>query len=88
MHTTEFNLSSDADTVDNTGTVLFRRKDIQRLADELTAQGHRVSLNFDNGNGFADYYVDLPPYKQDIHLRLQIAGYTATSIGLIIQKAE
>jgi 2-polyprenyl-3-methyl-5-hydroxy-6-metoxy-1,4-benzoquinol methylase len=88
VHSTEFNISSDADTVDNTGTVLYRRQDMQRLADELTARGHSIHLNFDTGNGFADHYVDLPPYKQDIHLRLQIAGYTATSIALIVQKAS
>jgi SAM-dependent methyltransferase len=88
VHTTEYNISSDYDTVDNTGTVIYRRQDVQRLADALTARGHEITLDFDTGRGFADHYVDLPPYKQDIHLRLQISGYTTTSIGWIIRKSS
>ena len=89
VHTTEFNVSSNTDTVDHSGTVIYRRQDIQALADELTSLGHEVApLDFNSGKGFADHYVDLPPYKQDIHLKLELAGYVTTSIGLIIRKGE
>jgi SAM-dependent methyltransferase len=41
VHTTELNLSSNADTVASGGTVLFRRQDIEGLVSALTAEGRR-----------------------------------------------
>ena len=87
VHTTEFNLSSDADTIEEGGTVLFRKQDILLLARLLKARGHRLlPLNFYPGATEVDAYVDLPPYKSDPHLRLQIGAYKSTSIGLAIVK--
>ena len=87
VHTTELNLSSNDDTVFEGGCVIFRRRDIDRLAQRLTAQGHRICLDYSEGDGPADRHVDVPPYKQDIHLRLLLEGFVSTSIGLIVQKA-
>jgi hypothetical protein len=87
IHTTEFNLSSNDDTVDQGGTVIFRRQDIDRLAQRLTAQGHKISLDYTEGTTVYDRFVDLPPYQQDPHLRLLLAGYVSTSICLIVRKA-
>ena len=87
IHTTELNLSSNDDTVFEGGCVIFRRRDIDRLAQRLTAQGHRICLDYSEGDGPADRHVDVPPYKQDIHLRLLLEGFVSTSIGLIVQKA-
>jgi SAM-dependent methyltransferase len=86
VHTTEFNLSSNDTTIDSGSVVLFRRRDIDRIVEELRAAGHRIDIDYSQGNGFADNFVDLPPYKQEVHLRLQIQQYVVTSIGLIIQK--
>jgi hypothetical protein len=90
IHTTEFNISSDDVTLDNDpNTVIFRKKDIEFIIDRLKNEGHFVEeLDFSLGGLPEDYYVDLFPYKQDIHLRLQIDQYVATSIGLIIQKKK
>lgn len=87
MHTTELNLSSNDDTVFEGGCVIFRRRDIDRLAQRLTAQGHRICLDYSEGDGWADRHVDVPPYKQDVHLRLLLSGFVSTSIGLVVQKA-
>ncbi|CAN5160283.1 hypothetical protein BH09PSE2_BH09PSE2_06700 [soil metagenome] len=43
VHTTEFNLSSNADTMDHNPTVLFRRRDLEALAARLTAAGHHIA---------------------------------------------
>lgn len=87
VHTTEFNLSSNDDTVFEGGCVIFRRRDIDRLAQRLTAAGHRISLDYSEGDGPADRHVDVPPYTQSPHLRLQLEGFVSTSIGLIVQRA-
>jgi hypothetical protein len=91
IHTTEYNLSSDKQTIDNNPNfVIFRRQDILKLINELTAQGHSVlPLDLSLGNGIVDQFVDLPPYfRKNMHLKLWLENYIATSIGLIIRKAE
>lgn len=87
VHTTEFNVSSNSDTLSTGGTVIFRRRDIEELAHRLRAEGHKIELDFDLGNGPADYYVDRPPYHSAPHLKLHLDRYVSTSIGLIVQKA-
>ncbi|MEX6665619.1 cyclopropane-fatty-acyl-phospholipid synthase family protein [Pseudomonas sp. W2-17] len=87
VHTTEFNVCSDDDTIEEGPTVIFRRKDIQLLIDQLTDDGYKVAdMDWNMGTSPLDYHVDLPPYKQHVHLKLQLQGYTTTSIGLIIRK--
>jgi 2-polyprenyl-3-methyl-5-hydroxy-6-metoxy-1,4-benzoquinol methylase len=84
VHTTEFNLSSNEATLDHFPTVLFRRRDIESLAERLTADGHALDVDFARGDGIADDFVDVPPYRHDPHLRLQVLGYVTTSMGLIV----
>ena len=87
VHTTEFNISSRFHTISRGGTVLFRKCDIKKLARKISAMGYKVArLNFNPGCEKLDFFVDVPPYSSDNHLKLQIAKYTTTSIGLIIQK--
>ncbi len=86
IHTTEYNLLSKTDTLDNMATVLFRERDIQEIIDTLRAQGHSIEMDWDEGDGPADQYIDVPPYQHDPHLKLWIGEFTTTSIGLIIQK--
>jgi len=87
VHTTEFNVSSNSDTVTRGGTVIFRRRDIEAIAEQLRRAGHRIELDFDVGSDQADHYVDLPPYRNEPHLKLLLEGYVSTSIGLIIEKS-
>jgi 2-polyprenyl-3-methyl-5-hydroxy-6-metoxy-1,4-benzoquinol methylase len=88
VHTTELNLVSDRKTLDHAQTVLFRRRDIVRLARKLSAQGHSVHpISFDLGSREVDQYVDVPPYTADPHLKLAIGRYVTTSFGLVVRKA-
>ncbi|MBO1578123.1 SAM-dependent methyltransferase [Bacillus sp. XF8] len=88
IHTTEYNLSSNNDTIESGITVIFRKKDIEQMVDSLRAEGHLVDIDYSVGTGSIESYVDVPPYKQNPHLRLQLAQYVSTSIGLIIQKGK
>jgi hypothetical protein len=87
VHTTEFNLSSNEDTLESPITSIFRRRDMEELATRLTAAGHEVSpFDWSTGPGFAETVIDLPPYKRSPHLKLQIEQYVCTSIGIIVRK--
>jgi 2-polyprenyl-3-methyl-5-hydroxy-6-metoxy-1,4-benzoquinol methylase len=88
VHTTEFNVSSNKETVEEGETVLYRRRDIEDLVRRLRRAGHRIKVRFDTGNSVSDATIDVPPYKHDVHLKLQIGRYVATSIGLIITKSD
>ncbi|MEG4571611.1 class I SAM-dependent methyltransferase [Microcoleus sp. N3A4] len=87
VHTTEFNVLSNDETIDHQQTVLFRRQDIDRLAADLTGQGHEIVLNYNTGSGPFDRHIDVPPWS-GIHLKLQLEQYVTTSLGLLIQKAS
>jgi hypothetical protein len=86
VHTTELNLSSNSDTLSEGDTVLFRHRDIERLAAELQADGNEIVLNFSGGVLPADAYVDVPPYSRLPHLKLRLAGFISTSFGLVIRR--
>ncbi|MEQ1539176.1 MAG: class I SAM-dependent methyltransferase [Sphingorhabdus sp.] len=86
VHTTEFNCSSDGDTLDNASTVLFRKCDFVGLAKRLRASGHEVVLNFETGGLPLDRHIDLPPYGFENHLKLQIERWVSTSFGFIVRK--
>ncbi len=92
VHTTEFNLSSNDDTLDhNPSFVIFRKKDIEQLTAELRTEGFIVEIiDFTAGKDELEQYVDLPPYVEDEpHLRLELAGmYVSTSLGIIIRKPK
>lgn len=87
VHTTELNCSSDDDTLDNAGTVLFRKRDMIAFAETLRQQGHEVFITLNTGNLPVDQHIDVAPYSADNHLKLQIADYVTTSFGMIVQKA-
>jgi hypothetical protein len=87
VHTTEYNVSSNDETQQDPGTVIYRQRDIEQIVNELRSEGHFVEeLDFSVGGLPEDYMVDVQPHQQKIHLKLQIDKYVATSIGLIIQR--
>ena len=86
VHTTEMNCSSNLRTLDNSSTVLFRRRDFRAMAQALGKRGFEVCMNFDQGDEPLDRYVDLPPYRGDEHLKLKIAKWVTTSFGLVARR--
>jgi hypothetical protein len=70
---------------ESAGLSLYRRRDIENLVARLESDGHKVEpIDWSTGKGFADGFVDLPPHASPSHLRLRVAGYDCTSIGIII----
>lgn len=87
VHTTELNLNSNSSTLDNAGTVLFRKIDFERLALALASQGHEVApLCWDQGSMPVDQHVDVPPYTSDPHLKLSLSRFVTTSFGIAITR--
>lgn len=87
VHTTELNLSSNGNTLEKGGTVIFRRRDFETLAERLIAQGHEVMpITFDSGDSELDRFIDLPPYSSDPHLKLQLLRWVSTSFGMVVRK--
>lgn len=86
IHTSEYNLSSNEDTIDNGPTVLFRRKDVENLVNSLTNEGHLIQMDYSVGNRPIESRVDYSPYRSSPHIRLKIGQYVSTSFGLIIKK--
>jgi hypothetical protein len=88
VHTTELNVQSATDTITEGGTVLYRLSDLQRLSDKLTARGHHVEpIIVGPPSNAIDLHVDTAPYTP-IHLRLKVAGFTTTSVGLVVRRGE
>jgi glycosyltransferase involved in cell wall biosynthesis/SAM-dependent methyltransferase len=86
LHTTEYNCTSNAGTLDLPNLVFYRRQDIDRLIAELEKQGHWVEpISYEMGNQAPDLKVARPPYTEP-HLKLEMGGYVATSLLLIIHK--
>ena len=96
IHTTEFNLSSNDNTLAKGSCVIYRLRYMEAICGRLTAAGHSVEpLDVDPGSHMLDRFVDEPPYAdwqttpltQVKHLRLNLSGHASTSIALIIRKA-
>ena len=85
VHTTEFNVSSNDQTVESGATVLYRRRDIEALVKRLRKLGYAITCDFTEGNTSADRHVDVPPFSET-HLRTTLGEFVTTSIGLIIEK--
>ena len=86
VHTTEYNLQSNSATIAQGPNVIFRERDIRRIAHDLSEKGYAIDVDYSLGVDWADRHVESPPYPQRVHLRLYLFGYEATSIGLIITK--
>lgn len=90
VHTTEFNLTSNEDTLTEGWTVIFRQRDIDDIIRELERRGHHVEpVCYALGSTADDKFVDVFPYGDEPHLKLLIEDrFVSTSIGLIIRKHE
>ncbi len=85
VHTTEFNVQSNFFTVKKGGSVIYRQRDFKKIAKKLRKQGYKIDLDFTEGKMPYDAIVDEPPYTGEVHLKLLLDKYVATSFGLIIE---
>jgi hypothetical protein len=85
VHTTEYNVSSNDDTVSRGHTVLYRRRDIEALAAELARRGHTMEVTFGLGDAAEDRHIDHDPWS-NTHLKIATDGYVVTSFGLVVTK--
>lgn len=90
VHTTELNMSSDTLTVEESAeTVLFRQSDLLRFLDTMRNQGHEVETLVVGPNAHSlDFHVDVPPFSLTPHLRLKLAGFVTTSVGLVVKRGR
>ena len=86
VHTTEYNLSSNDETVEVGPTVIYRERDVLRLKAELEAEGHEVAaVDLRRGESFLDQYVDVPPWADEPVIRFLLGGYTLTSVAVVVR---
>lgn len=90
VHTTEFNLTSNEETILAGGTVIFRLRDVEEMVSRLQDAGHTVEpLCLAIGDSQGDKHVDVFPYTDSTHLKLLLAErFISTSVALIIRKGE
>jgi len=87
VHTTEYNLSSDFDTLTEGQVTAFTRRDIQEVVHTLRVAGCSIAEpDFSIGNMWLDWHVDESPFDMTRHLRLRWENFIITSIGLIIRR--
>lgn len=89
-HTTEFNVSSGEETIEAGPFVLYRRRDVERLAERLRSEGCRLEAPaLHPGDHPDDLEPDEPPYfgGRRKHIKLRVEGHVATSMLLLVRKA-
>ncbi len=87
VHTTEYNVSSNEETVNRGGTVLYRRRDVEAVILHLRREGYQVQCDFTLGDTPSDRHVDVAPFS-DVHLRTRLGEFATTSLGLVIHKPD
>jgi len=91
VHTTEFNTSSNSETVEIGDNVIYRQCDIESLGRRLRLHGAALeSLDFDSGADPGDIDYDYPPYYEHgrQHIKLLLDGHVSTSFLLIVRKGK
>jgi SAM-dependent methyltransferase len=89
VHTTEFNVGSNEQTLIAGNIVIFRQRDIEALIEGLRGDGAIVAEpSFDLGDDEYDRFVDEEPFKPEPHLKLKIGGYASTSCVIAAGRPE
>jgi SAM-dependent methyltransferase len=91
VHTTEFNLSSNLDTIEEGPNVIYRQQDLERLDGRLRSHSCGLSrLDLYGGDHRYDIEFDYPPYGAHgrKHVKLLLHGYVATSVMIIVRKGQ
>ena len=88
VHTTELNLSSLDDTFESPGCSVYRKKDIEKFAEELLNEGHELFLNFSIGKSDRNFIIDTDRNNKEFHLKILIHNFISTSFGFYIKKKK
>jgi SAM-dependent methyltransferase len=89
VHTTEFNVSSTADTLTEGSNVVYRRCDMEVLDGRLRALGCGLEqIDYDAGTHLYDLWFDKPPYHAPSapHIKLDLEGFVSTSMLIVAVK--
>lgn len=76
-------MCSDHPTVEVPSTVFYSEASIRDRVGRLRAKGCRLGANFAGGRDVLGGYIDVPPYRNEPHLKLYIGGFVTTSVGII-----
>lgn len=90
VHTTEFNIVSNDETVTEGYNVLYRKRDFEELDARLRRKCCGLeAMDYDLGHHPNDLLFDKDPYYSvgRVHLKLEVDGYVCTSALLVIRKA-
>ena len=87
VHTTEYNVQADGETLEHPLTVLYQRAHLEQLTHEMRRRGHHMRITFATGNRPEDLHVDAQPYT-NTHIRTETLGYAHTSFGLVIRRGR
>jgi hypothetical protein len=85
VHTTDYNLHSNTETITEGPDVIYRMCDIEQMAAKVRRKGYQIDLDFRKGTLPFDQIVDKPPHNINAHLTLLNQGYVITSFGMIIE---
>lgn len=89
IHTTEYNVSSNHDTISEGGACIYRKQDIEALDRRLRYIGAGLEpVDFDAGTHPYDLNYDIEPYYAPgrVHIKLRLEGFICTSMLLIVRK--
>lgn len=81
VHTTEYCVNSNTQTISRSSTVLYRKQDLQRFRE---VGKYSLEFNFNLGDDRWDRLVSLPPYNGSA-LRMFMKPFITTSIGLLMK---
>jgi 2-polyprenyl-3-methyl-5-hydroxy-6-metoxy-1,4-benzoquinol methylase len=89
VHTTELELTPRAETADYGNLAVYRKVDLDRLAERVRGLGFEIETNwYVSLETSADRWVSLPPYPHNdpAHLKLVVGDSVSTSVGLLIRR--
>lgn len=89
VHTTEFNLSSDVDTVEVGDNVLFRKKDIEEIKQYFLSLGCEMETSYLRSDAEEDNQIAIDPIQSPGGppiINLVIGGFATTSFAIVVRK--